>query len=163
MSKAFPTIDATRRDGESPVTEQLLQDFHDRDESLISQPIDTRFSEQSVNAAAFTQMFSLLLFIPACAATTDGDVTLVFVFEAKVAAGVVGRVRAKLNSGGTYVETGNITGAGYTRFALTIPAADVAAAADAEPALVVEGRYTATAGNVFVRCEWGASRIERAP
>lgn len=162
MSKAFTTIVSTRRDGESPVTQQLLQDFHDRDEALISQPIDTRFPEKIVNASGFTEMFRLNVYLPACAGTADGAVTLVFVFEAKVASGVNGRVRAKLGSGGTYVETGNITGTAYARFALTLPAADVAAAAGFEVDLIIEGHYTATAGNVYVRCGWCASRIERA-
>jgi len=164
MSKLYQDIHISRRDGESPITQDLLQDYHDRDEALITQPIDTRFDEKSVNAAAFTEMFRLRLFLPMCAGTLDGDVTLVFVFEAKAAAvGNLCRIRAKLGAGGTYVETGDINSTAYARFALTIPAADVATAADAEADLIVEGRYTGTAGNVFARCEWSASRIERAP
>jgi hypothetical protein len=163
MSKAFPTIVSTRRDGESPVTQSLLQDFHDRDESLISQPIDTRFAEKTVNAAGFTEMFRLNLFLPKCVGTADGAVTLVFVFEAKAnAVGNLCRIRTKLGAGGTYVETADINAAAYARFALTISAADVAAAADSEVELIVEGRYTGTAGAVFIRCEWCASRVERA-
>lgn len=162
-SKAFPTIVSTRRDGESPVTQALLTDYHARDESLISQPIDTRFPEKVVNANVFTEMTRITLFLPAAVATVDGAVTLVFVFEAKVAATVTGRIRVKLGSGGTYVETGDVVGTAYARFALTVSAANVAAAADAETDLIIEGRYTATAGNVSVRCEWAASRIERAP
>ncbi len=163
MSKSFPGIVLSRRDGESPVTQQLIQDFHDRDEALISQPIDTRFPEQSVNSSVFTALATLNIFLPACVGTADGDVTLVFVFEAKAAAvGNLCRVRAKLGAGGTFVETANINATTYARFALTIPAADVAAAADSEVSLIIEGRYTGTAGAVFIRCEWCASRIERA-
>jgi len=162
MAKVFPEIVLTRRDGESPTTQDLMTDYHARDEALISQPIDTRFPEKIVNAAAFTEATRLNLFLPACAGTLDGNVTLVFVLEVKVAAGVTGRVRAKLGAAGTYVESANIVSTAYVRLALTIPAADVLAAADTEKDLIVEARYTATAGNVYARCEWSASRIERA-
>lgn len=163
MSKAFPAIVSGRRDGNSPVTQQLMTDFHGRDEALISQPIDTRFVEKSVNATGFTEMFRLNIHLPACAGSTDGAVTLVVVFESKVAAGVTGRIRIKLGAGGTYVQTADIVVTAYGRIALTIPAADVLANADAEADLIFEGRYTATAGLVYARCEWAASRLERAP
>ena len=163
MSKALPTIVLSRRDGRSPVTQTLMQDYHDRDEAMISQPIDTRFSEKSVTNAAFTEIGRLTLYLPPSAGTVDGAVTLVFVFEAKAnAVGNLCRVRAKLGAAGTYVETGDINATAYARFALTLPAADVLAAADVEADLIFEGRHTGTAGAVSVRCEWSASRIERA-
>lgn len=163
MSKAFPTIASTEIDGESPVTEALVGKFYDRDESLISAPVDTRFAAISTASGAFVQIGTVKLWLPASVGTAGGDVTLVVVFEARVTgAATTGRVRMRLGAGGTYQETGDITSTTFSRFALTIPAADVAANADAEVDLEIEGRLTVGATGVEARCVYSASRLERA-
>jgi hypothetical protein len=163
VSKSFPTIASTEIDGESPVTETLVGKFYDRDESLISAPVDTRFGTLSTASGAFVQVGTVKLWLPASVGTAGGNVTLVVVFEARVTAGATtGRVRMRLGAGGTYQETGDITSTTFSRFALTITAADVAANADAEVDLEIEGRVTAGAGSTELRCVYSASRLERA-
>lgn len=163
MAKTWTDIASTAIDAESPVTEDLLGDFYDRDESLISTPIDTRFAEASVSSGVYGNLATVKVYIPPAAATTGGTVTLEVVFEAKVSTGN-GDVQAKLGSGGTFSSSVNVTATAYGASAfvtLSIPAADVAAAADSTIDLIIEGRNN-SGGSITARCESSASRLERA-
>lgn len=163
MSKSFPTIASTEIDGESPVTVELVGKFWDREESLISCPIDTRFALATRGAAGFAQVKTVRLWLPAYVATAGGAVTLVFVFEARTStSGTTGNVRARLGASGAYQTTASISSQSFAYFTLTIPASEVAAAADSEKDLEIEADRTAGTGNVEVKCESTASRFERA-
>lgn len=156
---SYPTMAASEYDGESPITEALIIKFHDRDEALISQPIDTRFAEGSNNTNSYVQIASLSVFIPQAAATTDGNVTLVVVLQARVTAGN-GKVRVKLGAG-SYVESAEFANTSYADKTITIAVADVRAAAGTAVALVVETKYSTSAGTCYAKCDTCASHLER--
>jgi hypothetical protein len=161
VSKAFTAIAATDMDGKSPVTQTRLQQYHDRDEALISGPIDTRFAEVSTGVSSYTEVARVPLWIPPQAGTTAGDITLVVHFQRKVSTGN-GRVRMRLGGSGTWMETASFSNTSYAHDTLTIPAADVLAAKDSTVDLIVEAKDNGGGATTFVKCESSASRLERA-
>lgn len=163
MSKAWTNIPSTDVDAESFVTEDILEDFHDNQEALISGPIDTKFDQVNTSGspAAYTSVKIRPIFIWAAVNTDKGDVTLVVRFEGWTDAATTVDIRMRL-AAGTFVEVTGITVTSPTLQTITLPTADVKAAADSEINLEVEARVTAGAGEAHVQCLDAASRIERA-
>lgn len=163
MSKAWTNIPATDIDAESFVTEDILGDFHDNQEALISGPIDTKFAQvdTSGSPAAYTALLLVPVYIHPPVNTDKGDVVLVVRFEGWTDASTTVDIRMRLASG-TFVEVTGITVTSPTFQTLTISSTDVKANADSEVNLEVEARVTAGAGEARVRCLSASSRLERA-
>lgn len=158
--KPFPTIIPERREGEKPLTEQLLADFHGRDESLLSVPLDARFEEATRSVSGFALgPAEFPVWIPAAVETADGDVEIVLVFEAFVSTGT-GQVRARLGGAGTFI-VADVTATSYSRTEIRLPSADVKANAGDEVSVRIEISPPAS-GSITIRNVWGAaSRFER--
>lgn len=158
-AKTWTDIATTRVDGESPVTEQLLTDYWSRQESLVTQLVDVRFSEVSHNTTSYTNKVSTTLFLHPGAGTAGGtNCTLVLVFEAKVSAGT-GNIRARIGSG-TYQSVA-VTSTGYARHQITISAADVNTYKGQEIALTID-LQAPSGGTIYAQNLWSCCRLERA-
>lgn len=149
-------------DDESPVDEQLVGKFWQREEALISQHVDTRFAQADTTATAFAALAGVGVYVPAAAKTSGGaKVAIRIVLEAKLAGATGGELRARI-IGGTYSAVASVSSSDWTRVELVIPAADVGAAADGDVGIAIEGRVSAGSGTLSARCQWGASRLERS-
>lgn len=166
MAKSFPDIATSEIDTDSPVIESLMTKFWDREESLISGPIDCRWVEVTRAATGFAEVARVRLYIAQSAGTSGGtQVTLVVPFEVKNSDGTsTGNVRLKLGAGGTYQTAAIAAGdSAYTRKSVTITAADVNTSKGTEVELIIEMERTAGTGTLYSRNVWGgASRLERA-
>ena len=162
MAKSFTDIADTQIDAESPVNETLESAFYDRDEALISGPVDLRFEEAShTGDVNYAGAGSADAYFPHAVGTSGGDVTLELVVESKVDAGN-GYVRARIGSG-TYVEVGPFTNTDYEPKTISLPAADVASARDTVATVTIEHKVDNAANTVTTRnISGGASRFERA-
>ena len=161
MAKSWTDISPTEIDSESPVTEGLLAKFHDNQEALITTQVDTRFDEVTGVAASFNLEASTEIYVPPAVNTGAADVTLVVRLQVKVDSGTTGKARIKL-SGGSAVDSGTITSTTYVSLELTISSADVKSAVDTIDTIEVYLQRDTGAGNVYAKCEIGASRFERA-
>ena len=161
MAKSWTDIATTEIDSESPVTEGLVAKFHDNQEALITSQIDTRFAEATGVAASFNLEAAVDVFVPPQVGTTAGDVTLVVRLQVKVDSGTTGKVRIKL-SGGSAVDSGTISSTSYVAVELVISSTDVKAAKDTVETLEIYLQRDTGAGDVYAKCEIGASRLERA-
>ena len=165
-AKNFPGIATTEIDTESAVIESLMTKFWDREESLISIPVDCRWPEVTRAATGFAEVARVRVYVPQSAGTSGGaQVTLVLPFEAKNSDGTsTGNVRIKLGTGGTFQTAAIAAGDNvYTRKSVTIPAADVNTSKGTEVELIIEMERTAGTGTLYCKNVWGgASRHERA-
>lgn len=163
MAKAFDNIALTEIDAESPVNETLMSKFWNREESLITGPVDLTFVPGSTASASYVAVRQASAYVHPGVGTVDGaQTTLRVVFEAYLSLAGNADVRMRLGSG-SWVEL-NLTNTGsYARKELVISAADVNAAKDREAVLSIEARVNAGGGTVYVRNQWAsASRFERA-
>ena len=168
MSKAYPTITLAEVSGLAPVTADLVGRMWERQESLISQPIDCRFDEITHNTSTATVKAQPRIYIPYAAATAGGGQVLFrVVFEMCMSGGAAGQAKMRLywgSTGGTMVTcTCAASVLAYVRKEIVIPVADVTTCAGAEVILEVSVGLTAGTGTVYARNIWGGcSRLERA-
>lgn len=161
---AWTDIPAGDVDGLSSVYEDLLADFWSNQLCLISELIPCPWAQVTATTGAFVQKVQKPIFIPPACETNEKAVTLLLVFEAyNENAGAVGRLRARIGPSGTWVETGDITLQAATRFTLSIPAADVNAAAGTEIDLFIEMKRVSGTGEIRSRNQWDITRLEVAP
>ena len=161
MSRSFPSIVSTRRDAESPVNESVMDDYHDRDEGLVSFPIDTRFEPVTgITAAAFTEQKRIPEFFPAAVGSADSAVQLVVVLEVRVQGTASGRVRVRLGDSGTFVTGATFSSTSWAFQTFTLSSTDTEAAADSQEDLIVEAIRDTGGGTIEVACTNAASRVE---
>lgn len=163
MSKAWTNIPTTDIDAESFVTEDILGDFHDNQEALISGPIDTKFDQvdTSGSPASYTQLLLRPIYIHPPVNTDKGDVTLVVRFEGWTDSSTTVSIQMRIGTG-TFVEVTVITATSPTFQTITISSTDVKANADSEVDLEIQAKVTAGSGEAHVRCLSASSRLERA-
>ncbi len=163
-AKPYPEITTARIGGDKPVNQTLLGLFHDRQESLISWPVDLAFALKSTALTDWQAVASLPLYLPPAVGTDNGDVVVRLVFETLLGASSTGEVQARLGATGAWISTGSLGDAAWTRRELVIPADDVKAAAGSEATLEIQHRALTGTGGIQTRNLWpAASRIERQP
>ena len=162
MALPFPAITDARTDGKSKVSQQLLRDYRDRDESLGSCLVDTFFTEVNTNNTSFAEVHRHSIWLPPVAGTTVKTPSFVLGFRAYMQdAGAVGRVRAKLGTSGTYVESGDITDTSYGNpIELSLPAADCRTNAGQTADLIIEAKRASGTGQIRLKSEDSISRLE---
>lgn len=152
-------IPTTDRDAESVINEDFVDNMHQNQEVLCTQPVDCRWDEISEDTS-FPFVQNEEAFVPECANTTDGDIKLIVRFQKKVASGTTGQVRITLGSG-TPVTSATFTNTAYDTIEIEISTADTRIVAGTVAALKIELLRSAGAGLVYAENVLSSSRLER--
>ena len=168
--KEWQVITDADVDRDSPVTEGLIDKFHNNQEVLISVPVLIDLYENGARkfgyldtetSVSYVPHGETTLLIPEFCGTLDGDVELVFAFLASVNnASGNGDVRARL-AGGTWRNVSVTTQTIRTIHTLRLLTTEVRAAAGTEALLEVQARVVSPVTSMALESAPGLHRFER--